>query len=284
MSQIPAAVVPPVQMAPDDSLCNKCSYSLRGLPVTGRCPECGTPVEHSLRGFMLQYASADYLNKIQSGLSLVLNGILLSIIFGVLGMVVSAATGGGNSAGGMWLQVLIQLLGLIPAIMILLGYWRFSEPDPGFVGRETPGAARQYLRAAVCVQAGAQAVSLLVSLAAVMFVMTGGAPNAAGAGLIAIGILALLAGLANLIAWLVQFFSVMHYMRWMGRRIPDLHLINRSGTYMWLLPLIAVLGLIVLVGPLVALVLYWNLLDRLRKQVRAILATGQPAALPGRLG
>jgi hypothetical protein len=31
----------------DDSLCESCGYSLRGLPVEGQCPECGRPIRES---------------------------------------------------------------------------------------------------------------------------------------------------------------------------------------------------------------------------------------------
>ena len=59
-------------------------------------------------------------------------------------------------------------------------------------------------------------------------------------------------------------------------------IVRRASMYRWLLPLIAVVGAVALfLGPLVALIMYWNLLDRMRKHLKSIVANGQPASLRG---
>jgi hypothetical protein len=279
-----AAPISPTFTAPgpvltDDRACVQCSYNLRGLPLNGNCPECGTPVETSLRGILLQYASPDYLATIHQGLSLVLNGIMLMIVLSVVGMVIGFASGAGGGPGTS-ATLIVAGLQLIPSVMMLLGYWKYTEPDPGFVGTELPTAARKVMRITVIIQAVTTAVSFLLQIAAPSL-MSGGV-NSSGA--MAFGLLMMLVGLASLAAWTVQFFATMRYTRWVAVRVPDAQIIRRTQTYMWLLPLIAILGAIVIIGPLIALVLYWNMHDRLRKHVRAIRETGQPAALKGALG
>jgi hypothetical protein len=70
--------------------------------------------------------------------------------------------------------------------------------------------------------------------------------------------------------------------RFLGRRVPDRVIVDRAGRYRWLLPLISVVGVcLVYLGPLIALILYWNLLDRLRKHVKMIQTAGRPAELKG---
>src|SRR2546425_526201 len=34
---------------PTDVFCHQCDYNLRALPATGKCPECGTSIEDTLR-------------------------------------------------------------------------------------------------------------------------------------------------------------------------------------------------------------------------------------------
>lgn len=271
----PSAVPPPPPMTVDRTQpCVKCGYDLRGLPLTGVCPECGSPVEDSLRGLVLQFASAQYRGKLKRGLSLILNGILLQIGLMVLGFGVVLAF-----PGSRMVMLGLSAAGLGVTVMLMLGYWLFTEPDPGYTGIEKPKSARQVARIAVAVQAVIQVVQLVMSMADDAV----GAVSGTSGGFTLVSAVSGLLTLAALAAWATQFFAVMLYTRWLGSRVPDAHVASKSKTYMWLLPVLTTLGILLLgFGPLIALILYWNLLDRLRKHVKAIEATGAPAPLSGR--
>ncbi len=256
-----------------DKPCFGCGYNLRGLNIEGKCPECGVAIEKSMQGFLLRFASAEYLSKIHSGVFLILAGIIAQILLGVtaafVGIAFSAAGTGG--IGGM--QILMNFIGLAITVVLILGYWRFTEPDPGFTGLEQPQSARQVARIAVI--ASAVVAALQFVLAFFLSAGPGGAGTATGVGLVS-----LLVGLAGLVAWAVQFFAIMLYLRWLASRVPDEKIVKRTKTYMWLLPVLATVGaILLLLGPLVALVLYWNLLDRFRKHLKAIRAGEMRAAV-----
>ena len=88
----PANLIEPTRsIIPADRACIRCSYNLRGLPTSALCPECGTPVEQSLRGHFLAFAAPEYLDALRRGLDLILNGMLLYILALFGGLVINIA-------------------------------------------------------------------------------------------------------------------------------------------------------------------------------------------------
>ncbi|MBL0869363.1 MAG: hypothetical protein IBJ18_02170 [Phycisphaerales bacterium] len=256
----------------NDQPCIKCSYNLRGLPIAGTCPECGSLVSDSLRGFNLRFAAPEYLAKVNRGLSFVLNSILAIVIITVLTIAVTIATAGRQSE----LVLLLQFAQILTTATGLAGYWWYTEPDPGYTGIEKPNSARQIVRIAVCIQA----VALLMSTAVVIIGFTGSggggggsAASPGGAAMAVVGLFTIAFLVLNLVAYIAQFVGTMRYTAWMFSRVPDADLAKKAKMYVWLLPLIYVVGMIALgLGPLIALVMYWNLLDKLRKHVKTVAA------------
>lgn len=254
--------------------CIKCAYALDGLPNDGQCPECATSIELSLREPTLANADPAYVLKLRSGLSMVLNGILLMIVVmlgSTIGMVAMGAMGVGVGNAGL----VIQVLNLIVSAIILLGYWKYTEPDPSQVALETTKSARTIIRWTVLLQAGIAVFELFAEFVPRVAPSMGtGTPGAALQGI------RVVLSITNFVLWAVQFFAVMRYTRWVATRVPDYFIVRRTKKYMWLLPVLYIPGMLLIgLGPLIALVLYWNLLDRLRKHVKAIIKTGHPAAL-----
>ena len=270
-----------------DRACIQCSYNLRGLPEGGVCPECGTPIFKTLRGHLLSYASPDYLSSLLSGTAFIIASLIAEFVCAFLPIFATiAAIQMGLTQNAI--HSIIAILGLIPAALAIVGYWKFTRPDPGFVGSETPRAARRVLRASVIVIAATiPATALFNALGTHWQLLLQGALHTPGgsASLPAQDVAMAVADAAVVVvrfaAWVVQFFAAMLYIPWIAGRIPDRGIISQTRVYIWLLPLLYTVGrLLICLGPLAALIIYIILMFMLRARVAAVRRTAALHAAP----
>ncbi|MFH1749055.1 MAG: zinc ribbon domain-containing protein [Planctomycetota bacterium] len=205
----PVSVPVDAQGAIDADLpCRRCGYDLRGLREDGRCPECGTPIGLSTRGDLLRFADPEWLNKVATGLKIILWMILVSIIVsvgvGALRAYISAAVG----------AVLIFGTSLVS----FYGAWLMTEPDPSGVGEDPNVTARKVVR-----------IALLVGLVSQpMNVAREELSLGPGVGII-LGVLLIVAVLVSLIG---EFAKFIYYER-LGARIPDAFIVRRARFLRW---------------------------------------------------
>ncbi|MCC6676675.1 MAG: hypothetical protein IT436_05980 [Phycisphaerales bacterium] len=278
-----------------DQACIRCGYNVRGLPTTGLCPECATPVADSLRGFLLRYAAPEYRRRLVGALGLVTNGILILIVV-MFTAPFAAALIPGNG------RLMVQLAILVPNAMILAGYWFYTTPDPGLAAGNDPARSRRVVRATTGIQIVTLAIVTLAGLA------SGVLP---GPVAMAADVLHGVALTVSLITWIVHFIATMLYTRWVASRIPSRKWMARAALYCWLLPLLVLIplavqvaavmmltravgagpgasagappapgpaialgagmmwaGCVMIIASLIALVLYWNLLHYVRQMIR----------------
>lgn len=288
----------------DDRPCLRCGYNLRGLMDTGTCPECGSPVRESLRGNLLRYAAPEYVGLLERGARLVwwsIAVVLLMIIFGIVAGVIAAGAGGpvGPAWGGTTIGSLFPLVMLASSALGLLGWWLLSTRDPADQ-RDSAANSRQVLRATLVISATCALLNFALGAT------TGGPgftpPRGAGPGgptpINAAAMAASLAALLSNLAWLVQFYASMLYLRTLAPRIPDDRISRRAKAMMWAAPVLVVIGIlmfvvalagggmagggamalglmamvpacVVMVGFIVVFVMYIFLIDRLHRSLKA---------------
>lgn len=266
MSEAPVDGGPPrdaaaaERLASEDVPCLRCGYNLRGLTPQGVCPECGTPIARALRGNLLIYSAPEYVAKLHHGLLC----ILLAIITLLGGGFLLFATMLCIEIGFPELQWLssvlanVAILGSVGlSVLSLVGWWLFSTPDQAIVGRDTGDTPRKLLRIAVVLTAVVLMIDAVGTLMMYQYV-----------GFAVLEIIGRLIGWA---AWLVQVFASLLYVQWLANRLPNQKIAYLAGTYLWLLPLVYVLGFCVFfIGPLVATILYFILLNDVRVNIRRI--------------
>lgn len=273
---------PPIPDTPESGVvevpkrCITCSYSLLGLPVAGVCPECGTEVAKSLRGNLLIHSDPTYLKRLHDGVFIVQAGVIVMVVGSMLGialMIVSNAARHSAPTGWSWAQGAMTAagagLGLVTAALTVVGWLGLSAADPRAEPTDRGERPRRVLRAALWVEAGA--VLCAQSLALVALSVTARSN-------LSVALASLAFGVVQVVAFAVRYFASMQYIRWLSMRLPNPTVQVKARRMLWLGPLLITVGSLCLyLGPIVALVLYYNLLDLVRqnlKQIRARVAVG----------
>lgn len=270
-----------------DVACIRCGYNLKGVDRHGTCPECGMFVEHSLRGTMLPDSDPDYVRSLHRGAVTVLTCLVASLAVGILtfavgvtfavmgGMAASAPTPAGAppaaGPGGIpeWIELASLLAQTGIGLASVFGWWLLTSPDPGGASRENSPKVRLAVRVlAVC--------AAVASLVAFMSTLLWGPANAlalGGGGITPGEVIVILAGVVSgFLLPIARFFVELVYIRALARRIPDTLIAERAKKLMWVYPLIYVLGALCLgLGPLIALILYYRLINSVRKALREIM-------------
>lgn len=268
--------------------CRQCGYDLRSLATDGACPECGSPIRNSLRGFLLEFASPDYLRSLRLGATVIEASKLASFVGGFLVFLGGIALAVYKIING---QALTAFSGLDAAnefadIAFMLGstvgMWWLTAPDPGATQDEDP-RARRLIRAALVASLFAQALSTIAKrtpiLAALGIPVTAAPtasyqnnPYAALNVLTSPGFLAIsLIGLLHLAAYLTGYIATMIYFRSLAARLKDSTLDRWAKRMLWLGPVLYTVGAACVgLGPLAASIIYIFLIDRIRARLRAL--------------
>lgn len=212
-----------------DIPCRRCGYNLRGLPLTSRCPECGTMVGVSVRGDLLRFSDPQFVATLHQGVRLMLWAILVIVI----GAIAAAVTTALRRASGLSFGV--QLLPLAGSLLNVIGAWLLTTPDPSGIGEDQYGTARKLIRFSL-------AMSLLNDI--ISFDRNMALPPAVNL------VLQIISGLSAL-AGLIGAFAQLQYLEKLATRIPSDALSNRSRVIKWGLGIsygvVVVFGLLALV-------------------------------------
>lgn len=201
-----------------DLACVRCGYNLRSTLPTGTCPECGEPVDTTLRPDLLHQANPGWLGALRKGSHWTVVAIIMSLAMIPVGMVIGFASvaSSPNQAGSlpMGALIILSVLGLVVAVTYGVGVWLLTEPEPQRITDLTSRSIARWFFVP----------GMIVGLFAEFF-NAAGTQNAAlvGAAIDTISsIMVLVGSLAGLI-----------YLRSLAHRIPEPSLAKQSTTVFW---------------------------------------------------
>ncbi len=275
----PPGPLPTPQSGPEQApritqsvLCRGCGYELLGLPMDGQCPECGAPAARSMGPDLLIYSSPAYLEMLHRGVFIIMVALATLIVLS-LGMLCLSIIGLVMSRPFLDALMTAEILTTGAGFVSAYGWWLFSSPDPASRVGMKGEKSRQVVRALTLVGVGVS-VAVLV-LDALLPAIAAAGPSGWGSmfqqGGLATLAVDLMLGLIALASLAASYFAQMYYIRWLSPRLPNQWVFDRAKLLMWLGPLLYTVGAFCLmIGPLVALVLYWNLLDRVRRDLKQL--------------
>ncbi|MEM9083123.1 MAG: hypothetical protein AAGB34_05955 [Planctomycetota bacterium] len=260
--------------------CYVCLYNLAGVPSTGLCPECGTPVEDSEPERQLVNATSGFVSSLLNGTKLIKAYVLVSILIVIIAVVIAFTL----SASGQYnpqnpptgFTILTNLSTLLAYAFFYGGWWFFSSRE--VETDENEPVSRMVVRVAVMVGAIATVLSI---------------PSALLPNVVLLTLLSIPIGLAAFGAFLTVFFAGFLYAKSIAQRLPNPKLAARAITLMWLIPTLIVapfllaiavialsamlqtsifglLALPLMICPILTVIFYYNFFNSVGKDLKRI--------------
>lgn len=222
--------------------CRGCGYNLRGLRAEGACPECDVSIALSIREGLLRYADPDWLERLARGaLTVLVSYIAITVVSMFGGFASMLLMNFGPRAFRFALGVL-TIISVAISLVIVLGVWWLTTPEPAMRDRETGLTARRIARYGVLAMAVAAPLQLFMQDPTMMMPAAGGGAGGAGGGgggpvfafmsgpwwylTMGVGMLASLCSSAGTIAGLL-------YLSRLARRVPQPSIEKQTRTVMW---------------------------------------------------
>ena len=122
-----------------DIPCRKCGYNLRGLSTDARCPECGIAVAASVSGDLLRFCDPEWVKLLARGTQMISLGVALAFFLDISNIATTLTIR--NRAPSI-----NSLAVLAGNVLIVIGSWWLTTPDPSGIGEDKYGTVRKIIR------------------------------------------------------------------------------------------------------------------------------------------
>ena len=197
--------------------CIDCGYDLHGLDEAGQCPECGTPINDSIRGNLLAYADREWLTQLRRGTEALRFATALAII----GTVVQrfAAEAAIEAMGPRAFLISAGVFRMLVSLVWIGGLFALTAPEPRRTElvHEDPVTLRRLMRTCAGISLIGAGLELVIHFA----------PESLWVEQLAVAVL---------LTWpmtVAAFVGVFLYYRRLAYRIPNKDLARQARVVMW---------------------------------------------------
>lgn len=254
--------------------CFWCDYDLTNTDPNTNCPECGVPATTSIGQGVLAPVPAETLTAVHTGMKLATILVLVYIVTVIasviaMGWAMSTLT----NSETYWVVIASSTINNLVLLAITYGWWKISTTLPNIPPLVEATDRRTFLRVMIWVFAAITVVTMLLS-----FIPTNYDPMAQTTW---VDVITLIVGLISLIIMLLFFIAQVRYIGWLAKLVQNKKMEKRAKHLVWSGPLISIFGVFLLfLGPLVILILYWNMIEYTRRDVKKILKSKHTHPIP----
>lgn len=245
--------------------CSWCQYDVSSTAPDANCPECGVPVSASIGYGVLAAAPIKILHSIHKGFRLVTVLILIYIISAITTGLVGAGVVVLNNSVIHWFTIGSSLINNSLLLGIIYGWWILSTPVPDLPPRTDAKDRRSLLRISLLLFA----ITVVLSMPLVFFI-----PNYANPNLTATAPILIMwfLSIASTVLMVLVYIGNVRYIGWFAKIVRNRKMERRAKHLIWSGPLIFIIGFIFLfIGPLIVLILYWNMIEYTRRDLKKII-------------
>lgn len=262
-----------------DLLCIRCAAPLESEAGDAVCGRCGLKVAETTRRVLLK-ANPVYVENLRTSLGLYIGVQITLLAFLVLSAMVNLMLFALRvPVAGV--TFVTSVIGLLLSLTMQYTYWRLTEADHEYPENHLQETPRLVLRLSVGFACLLALVSTIVALIVMPDLLSkiGTMPMDGKAPLPTLDpsmmLMIWVPAVAGTAVTAVQSAALSSYLASLARRLPDPQLVQRSQMYVWLMPVLNTVGLLVCgVGPLVATVLMVLHVYRLRGRIAVPRMTG----------
>lgn len=247
--------------------CIVCAYDLSATDPDSNCPECGTPVVHSIGRSAFAGVPTKALKSVHLGFRIVTYLILLCIaaIVCLIAFMFSGVFLIASSDAVAWVLAGLGLYLLVCPYGVMFGWFKLSRPLEGLHPAIDAPARRKRLRRSLLGFAVALVLFTVISITTISLWI---APDDLVLRTYFLG-----TQLALFVMSIFLFVTMVMYMGWFACMVRNKKMYRRSRHLIWSGPLIAIVGFpLLFLGPLITLILYWNMIEYTRRDLKKIIA------------